>query len=169
MGATINNQNYFFGSPRARLSFRKYKSHENKNPKTIKVISSRISNQNFGFNDDLGSEEYTDPIILADGSYINHTAAGDYDTPLKKGGYILIAEEGELFDPTYLGSIFDSALLDESWGFIIVEFAFYNRNYGFVCQNDIIFVKSAAGITTQDYHSSVIEDYYVTSLDYFRA
>jgi hypothetical protein len=169
VNGTINNQNIMFGNPRVRISMRKYKNHTNNNPKTNKAVSTKVTNRILDFDDDLGDEEYIDPIQIRNGDFWVHTPAGTRDSPLSKGGYIGQIEAGNIFVESIIEEIYKGPVVDEYWAIIILEFVYFNRNYEFVAGNNVIFIKSAAGITGQKYLTSVVEDHYDSGLDYFRA
>jgi hypothetical protein len=166
---TINDQNIVFGDPRIRISMRKYKTHTNNNPKTNKAVSTKFTNRILEFDDDLGDEEYIEPIQLRNGDFLNHTPAGSRDSPRNKGGYIAQIKVGNMFVDAIIEEFYKGPIVDEFWAIMILEFVYFNRNYEFVAGNNVIFIKSAAGVTSQKYKTSIVRDHYSSGLDYFRA
>jgi hypothetical protein len=169
VNGTINDQNIVFGDPRIRISMRKYKTHPNNNPKTNKAVSTKVTNRILDFNDDLGDEEFIDPIKRRNGEFFDHTPGGSRDSPLNKGGYIGQIKAGNILTEAIIEELYKGPIVDEFWAIIILEFVYFNRNYEFVAGNNVIFIKSAAGITGQKYLTSVVRDHYNSGLDYFRA
>jgi hypothetical protein len=169
VNSTINDQNIVFGDPRIRISMRKYKNHTNNNPKTNKAVPVKFTNRNLEFDDDIGDEEYIEPIEITNGDFLDHTPAGSRDSPRNKGGYIGRVIAGNQFAEAIIEGIYKGPVVDQYWAIIILEFVYFNRNYEFVAGNNIIFVKSAAGVILQKYKASIVQDHYRTGFDYFRA
>jgi hypothetical protein len=158
-----------FGDPRIRISMRKYKTHPNNNPKTNKAVTTKFTNRILEFDDELGDEEYIEPIQLGVDDFLNHTQAGSRDSPRNKGGYILEIKAGDMFAESTIDEIYRGPVVDAFWAIIILEFVYFNRNYEYVAGNNVVFIKSAAGVTHQNYKASIVQDHYSSGLDYFRA
>jgi hypothetical protein len=165
----IQNQNYIFGDPTVRLSIRLVKVHDNKNSKSKDAILTRISNKNYEFHDSLGDEENTETIhLLKTGQFVEYTEPGGRDSSLEKGGFIFeFGTDGDKLNET-LAELYADKTISTSWAFIVLEFMYFSRNAGAIVENDIIFMRSSAGITDQSYSSYTVWSYYNSPLDYFR-
>ena len=166
----IANQNYVFGNPRARLALRLYKISNNDNKDNNEAITDKMPNIKYDFHDALDKEhENKVPLELVNGDIVYHRAAGTYDSPLEKGGYVVDfnANDQDLADTVAALYLDESTIL--GWAFIILEFVFYNRNLDATVSNNVIFTRSPSGFIDKKYEVSVIWDYYKTPTDYFRA
>ena len=166
----IANQNYVFGTPRARLAIRLYKVSKNTNKETNQAITEKMPNIKVDFHDDLDQDhEFKDPIELNNGNIIYHTAPGTFESSLEKGGYIIKFSRNDSNLADSVAALYTDNDILLGWAFIIFEFVYYSRNLDAIVENDIVFLRSPAGLIETKYEVSVIWNYYRAPLDYFRA
>ena len=166
----IANQNYVFGTPRARLSLRLYKVNNNTNTDTNQAITYVIPNIKVDFYDDLNEKhENKVSIKLRNGDTLYHTSPGTFKSPLEKGGYVVEFTRNDSNLADSVAELYTDDNIVSGWAFIILEFVYYNRNLDAIVKNDVVFSRSPAGAVDKKYEVTVIWNYYKAPIDYFRA
>ena len=162
------NQNYIVNNPIMYLVMRRVKFNINESPNTKSIFNFYISSTTYNTNVQLRSEAYTDDITLDNGSVLKYTSENSNNTINSYGGYYLSYTRNatQALNASYFG---DKQLMKPGWVNAILIFSYINRNNQMTVVNQVYFNQYATGEIVGAYIADSFPEFYLSSLDYFRA